>query len=203
MVRKVIGHDPVPVRLKWLEPVIKMWTKVHSNYADNETDDALYWYNERPNIGALAAAAWKTNMCAVEEYTAMKRHHITDKKSGRIDLYISNDHTSACIEAKQCWVSPGTRPVKFKETMTAALRDAKRDDDGFQKIGAVFYVMKIKATVDTINEKMLKSEVERVRETKPDALAWCFPKATRLLESSRPENEGFVWPGVIMALKVT
>ncbi len=62
--------------------------------------------------------------------------------------------------------------------------------------------MKIKAITDTISEKMLKSEIERVGETKPGALAGCFPKATRMLESERPENRGFVWPGVIMALKI-
>ncbi len=83
--------------------------------------------------------------------------------------------------------------------MAAALKDAKLDLDGEQKIGVVFYVMKVSA--DKINEKMLKSEIERVRKTKPDALAWCFPKATRQLESDKPELAGFVWPGVIMALK--
>lgn len=176
-----------------------MWTKVNLTYSNAETDDALYWYNERPNIGALAAGAWKANMYAVEEYTAMKQDRITGKRSGRIDLYLASDETSACVEAKQCWVAPGTHTATLKAKMASAVRDAKKDHDASQKIAAVFYVMRVSA--NEITEVILKAEVERVRKIKPDALAWCFPKATRLLKSAKQEHQGFVWPGVIMALK--
>jgi hypothetical protein len=64
------------------------------------------------------------------------------------------------------------------------------------KIGVVFHVMRVKESSD----KILEGEVERVRETKPDALAWCFPNETRQLKS--PTHSGFVSPGVIMAMKI-
>jgi hypothetical protein len=200
MARTLIGCDRVPSSIRWLESTIKLWTKINCIYATAlKEEDALYWYNERPNIGALAAAAWKTNLLAVEEYAAMKRSRITGKQSGRIDLYIANSSIDACIEAKQCWVTPGTRLATLEEKMNAALRDAKKDDDAHQRIGVVFYTMRVRS-YDTA-ESALRHEIERVREIKPDTLAWCFPKETRRLESEKPEHTGFVWPGVIMALK--
>lgn len=42
----------------------------------------------------------------------------------------------------------------------------------------------------------------RLAETKPDALAWCFPGITRDLRPAKKEHEGYVFPGVILALKV-
>jgi hypothetical protein len=130
---KLIGHDPLPANaaLKWLEPAIRMWTKVHCIYAEVfKEDDALYWYNERPQVGALAAAAWKANMYALEEYATTKHHPITKKKTGRIDLYIG-DHNghSATLEAKLSWVNPDTRLEKLDAKMQWALDDARLDDD--------------------------------------------------------------------------
>jgi hypothetical protein len=201
MVRNLVGYEVLTRDLRWLDPVLKSWIKVNRAYANVwRGKDALYWYNERPNVGALAAAAWKSGMYAVEEYAAIKHHPITKKSSGRIDLYVTAANgKAATIEAKQCWVFPKTTKRTLANWMKAALNAARLDDEeDAQKIGVVFYTMKV--PIGEISEKVLKNEVERIRQIKVGALAWCFPKINRRLESEMPEHEGFVWPGVVMAL---
>lgn len=202
MLRDLIGSDPLPKNLEWLERTIDEWLEINCRYADvAKGQDTLYWYNERANIGALAGAAWKAGICAIEEYAALKKpKSATSKGSGRIDLYLTDESQDAIVEAKICWVAPGTEPMKLRVKMREACADARRDHDGDQKIGAVFYVMRVHQ--ERVHEKTLIEEVERIRKTKPDALAWCFPAAVRNLQSERPEHKGYVWPGVIIALKV-
>jgi hypothetical protein len=202
MPRNLAGHDPLHENLHWLKPVLLQWIQINREYADAYAgDDALYWYNERANIGSLAGAAWKANIYAVEEYTAFKRPaSVTSKGSGRIDLYLADDHRDAIVEAKLCWVAPRTSPQTLRKAMANALKDARRDRDGEQKIGVVFYVMRVHE--NRAEETALREEVERVRQINPDGLAWCFPATARPLKSDKPEHIGFVWPGVIMALKL-
>lgn len=201
MSRNLIGTDPLPKTLKWLEGTIQKWLEINRLYTDiYQGGDALYWHNERANIGTLAGAAWKAGIYAIEEYGAPKKSKSTSKRSGRIDLYLTNESQDAIVEAKMCWVSPGTQSKTLESKMTEACTDAKRDHDGAQKIGAVFYVMRVHQ--EHVREKTLLAEVERIRMTAPDVLAWCFPAKTRDLQSGKLQREGYVWPGVIMALKV-
>lgn len=82
-------------------------------FTENErVDDVGYFYNERTNIGFLAAAAWrKRGWVALEEYRYDKAHRDKSKKisKGRADLYIytkgDNGRVATIgIEAKQVFV---------------------------------------------------------------------------------------------------
>jgi hypothetical protein len=203
------GFDPPHSSLEWFAPAIEQWSKTHCSYADAfQGGDALYWFNERPNVGALAIAAWKAGMYAVEEYAAKKSinpvtkrsHPTTEKKSGRIDLYVADEYgNEAIFEAKQCWVNKATSKENMQGKMENALHDARCCPPDLQRVGLVFYVMKLKST--QVADEVLLNEVDRVRKTKPHALAWCFPGVNRQLVSDVGENPGYVWPGLIMSFR--
>ena len=146
MARNLIGKDAVPDKLQWLEVTIQKWLNINIKYTTLfGGTDTLYWYNERANIGALAGAAWKAGLYAIEEYAALKKpKDVTSKGSGRIDLYLTDSEgNDAVVEAKICWVAPRTTEKTLRNKMTEACKDAKRDHDAKLKIGVVFYVMRV------------------------------------------------------------
>lgn len=58
-----------------MEPVLKSWLAVNQAFISGSKNDCLYWYNERANVGAFAAAIWKAEGAhglALEEYSAKK-----------------------------------------------------------------------------------------------------------------------------------
>jgi hypothetical protein len=89
----------------WLEPVLVQWLRVNRDYME-ETDwgDCLYWYNERANVSALAAAMWRCGGFAVEEYSSSKGYGETAQKNGRVDLYLLSNGNEAICEAKMDWI---------------------------------------------------------------------------------------------------
>jgi hypothetical protein len=79
---------------------------------DEKAWDMGYFYNERTNIGFLAAAAWRQRgWVALEEFRFDKKHRTEKGKvsKGRADLYIGiREGNASCIslsiEAKQTFV---------------------------------------------------------------------------------------------------
>ena len=83
---------------------------VHREYLRfSENEETRWSYAERPNIGFLAAAAWRIpGWIALEEYATTKKREAGQGK-GRADLYIGartkNDTCELGIECKI--ISPG------------------------------------------------------------------------------------------------
>jgi hypothetical protein len=203
LTRTLSGYDqPWPKTLAWLELAVKKWIAVNREYAEYaDGGDALYWYNERAAIGSLAAGATRAGLLCLEEYVSVKtRETETKKGSGRTDLYLTDKKHQATLEAKLCWMSPGSDQKTLSGIMRAACEDARCNQEEVQKIGVVFYVVKTNKT--HVAESILLKAVERVRDTNPRAIAWCFPAETRTLESEREERKDYVWPGVVMAMNV-
>lgn len=119
---------------------------------EDTAQDLGYFYNERTNIGFLAAAAWRQkNWVALEEFACDKKHRVEKGKlsKGRADLYIgvrasNNDITSISIEAKQQYVSNAKslraaldcrRPESI---ISKAILDARHSVDADYRCAAVF-----------------------------------------------------------------
>ena len=202
MIKSLSGCDPNWAKpLSWLNPAVKGWIEANEQYAKYwEGYDALYWYNERTAVGSLAAGAARAGFRVLEEYASMKSRPETVKKSGLTDLYVGKAANDATLEAKICWVDAGCGQGKLSAALTAACSDARCNRGTKQKVGLVFYVMKMRC--EDASEQSLKREINRVREVRSGAVAWCFPGPTRTLATDTKQYKGFVWPGVVMAMRI-
>jgi len=87
-----------------LKPIFEEWLKLNRDYIElMESDDNLYWYNERANISALAGAVWRRGGFALEEFSAEKGSK-RERKIGRIDLYFHFQGLDAICEAKHLFL---------------------------------------------------------------------------------------------------
>jgi len=115
-------------KLKWLTPIFENWIQVNLDYIEYQKyDDALYWYNERANISALAGAIWRSGGLAIEEYSAMKGD-AKNRINGRIDLYFSLKEKAALVEAKMAWLYLSNRSTKTLESVLNASLSAAMND---------------------------------------------------------------------------
>jgi hypothetical protein len=97
-----------------LTPVLLEWIELNEKYLHASKDDCPWWYNERPLVGILAAAAWRKGFVVLEEYSVRKgrRKDETDA-SGRCDLKIwANKNSVFRFEAKQIKIGLGRRRKK-------------------------------------------------------------------------------------------
>ena len=69
--------------LRHLEPILKRWHDINVEYCD-KYEDAMYWYTERTNVGALSTAVWLSGSQALEEFSAT-RGFGKDQREGRAD----------------------------------------------------------------------------------------------------------------------
>jgi hypothetical protein len=83
--------------LKFLKPVLGRLKELHQEYIDCVPGDVPYWYGERPQIGLLAAAVWRSGGVALEEYC---RKRPGRPRKGRCDLFLSIAGIGCECEAK-------------------------------------------------------------------------------------------------------
>jgi hypothetical protein len=198
----IFGFRTASLSVKWTEKWRAEWNRMQLDYAQYMNGaDALYWYGERANLTSLAGAAWRTGFHVIEEFSAMRRRlPASEKHSGCVDLYVAHGTVGSIIEAKMCSLTPQTTDAQISRAMDEALEDVRKSSFGEQGIGAVIYVLR--ARQDDINDAMLLESLERIRTTRPSAVAWCFPALTRHLRSDRLGQKKLVWPGVVLSLKV-
>jgi hypothetical protein len=93
---QIIIKDNGPL---FMQPVIKQLFINYAEYSNKHKNDALYWYNERTNVGALAGAIWQQNGMALEEYGA-KKGNPESKWQGRVDLFFTIGKINVISECK-------------------------------------------------------------------------------------------------------
>lgn len=89
------------------QALLEEWCKVHARYCELVADDAIYWHIERSNLAALAAAAWRIDWAALEEFSHEKVRP-NGRFSGRADLLIRSPMAEEYIEAKLAWCRHAT-----------------------------------------------------------------------------------------------
>lgn len=136
---------------KTLKPLLSSWKKVTEDYAKRVPGegDCTYWYRERPHVGFLAVAAWRTvggKGVALEEWGAIKGSHRKPSK-GRNDLWIALDGEEFFIEAKHCWCDAYKSKKAFSDQLLKCIEAAKssahrivipRGNKSARKLAAVF-----------------------------------------------------------------
>lgn len=144
------------------------FAKCHRDYLEYSVDekgnpgDLGWFYNERPNIGFLAGAAWRIKgWVAIEEYRFDKAHPSKRNavSKGRADLFIgarlsSRVTVDLAIEAKQMFVSGPKRtkqqlnPKADNSALCRAIGDAERslsEADVDYRCAAVFVCPELRA----------------------------------------------------------
>lgn len=197
----------INAKLKGLRPVISNWLQVIHDYsASHSFEDALWWYNERASLSALAGAAWRTNKwSAMEEFATTKRgilpaHGVEEGqiKKGRCDLYISNASTGYAMEAKQAWQSIGERATSAYPKMWGALSQASKDagnltvDEAEHRVGAVFVCPYI-----PVNEVLKAGSTQRRPEIDrklANELVEAWLKGLRLKTSGEVDGAAWIFP---------
>jgi hypothetical protein len=194
-------------KLEVLKPVLDKWIAIVEEYsAAFGKEDACWWYNERANVGILAAAAWKTEgWLSLEEYATTKRGE-KGKYKGRCDLYVAKKtdrKISFDIEAKaawQCMEEAGNGEIKRQ--LAEAKNDVERlrTDTAENRVEACFVMpwLYSKNKNDDPTEK-LEKWLKCVRKSilcDADAIAWVFPEESRQLWL-----ENYFYPGVVLILR--
>lgn len=99
-----------------LNPVFHELARIHDDYLLENTErgklyDWTFWYKERPQVGFLGAAVWKSGGAALEEYGRAKQGYKKSGKSrkGRCDIWISlppknGEKPQWECEAKYKWI---------------------------------------------------------------------------------------------------
>ena len=173
-------------KLKPLSRVLANLESVHQQYNDYEMEDWDYtfWYNERPQIGLLAAAAWRTeNVTALEEFRTEKKG--TKSGGGRCDLFIRVDErTGFECEAKHGRLTLGNNCEEMKRkalsVLNLAIEDCKKlTHENISRLALGFITLKIKG------------------KEKGDY----WKRVENLLESLKTSCHGLFWIGTPLGFK--
>jgi hypothetical protein len=202
--KKYIGH--------W-DALLEEWILSIERFSRITKEDVPYWYNERANIGVLAAAAWRCGRIALEEFQHQKIDASSDGESedavqksrnGRCDLWIKgDDRTEEVVEAKFRWLNMNSEKMAeiAKTCLAAAVKDAtatqKARDDGIKAIGVAFLPVYANADKVADIEADIATTIISASKLPADLVAWCFPKRLRQVIS---EKNNYL-PGVIMLAK--
>ena len=116
-----------------IRTVLRRWIATQKEYI-KKSDDYPWWYNERASTGILAAACWKSNNIALEEFSTIKGVQKGKVKRGRCDIYFSSGGEDFVGEAKQAWISSGSKIRKsIKGKLDDGLKNAKQSTIELQK----------------------------------------------------------------------
>jgi len=189
--------------LKHWEALLEEWLLCIERYCRVAAgEDAPFIYTERANIGVLAGAAWRCGRIALEEFQYQKGYKNKRKWNGRADLYLASEDDEEMIEAKFGWLSlssPERVKMRIQTVLSLAAMDAKKtkgSHTGTSCVAVAFLPawLPTKQGPERLEQK-ISAAIATLPETKCHAVAWCFPKEYRLVESSN----GHYTPGVIMA----
>lgn len=127
-----IGSNQVIIKENgplFMLPVIQQLFKNYAEYSNKYKNDALYWYNERTNVGALAGAIWQQHGMALEEYGAKKESPET-KWQGRVDLFFTIKDKDILSECKMQWVRcPFKSDGAILKTVETKIKKACKDTE--------------------------------------------------------------------------
>ena len=189
--------------LKHWEALIEEWLLCIERYCRVAAgEDAPFIYTERANIGVLAGAAWRCGRMALEEFQYQKGYRNKEKWNGRADLYLASEHSEEMIEAKFGWLSLSTTDrvqSRVNAVLNLATTDAKNTKGshaGTSCIAVAFLPAWLPTKHPNKLEPKIQSAIECLPGANSHAVAWCFPKEYRRVESSL----GNYTPGVIMAV---
>ncbi|MDR1519482.1 MAG: hypothetical protein LBU23_04975 [Planctomycetota bacterium] len=182
------------------ENIVRSWFKVIHDYSDKVDGDAIYWYNERVNVGALAAAMARNDLTVVEEFVCYrgrgKKQYIG---RGDISFYYHNQWYLA--EAKMYWpnLTSRTKLSTAQQYLDKSLDDVKKiwqNDKDSLPFGLTFIVPRIKLADEDHIQELIEAYLDQLDDYQHcDIWAYCAPGKLRRLKSDLTD---LFYPLVIM-----
>lgn len=200
--------------IRTIRPILEAWTEILQKYIDVNSDDKVVYdtpwlYNERAILSTFAAAAWKAEGVALEEYNSYKKG-LKDKKKnslGRCDLFfMPKNYESFICEAKMVWCPLAKRKIKrftriyskLCEAVEATKRLNPEEGRRLALCFAIPYIQKAdQERTDEFLDKWFKEITDNANKAEYSSVAWYFPEKTRqfLLEDDQ------IYPGVALLVK--
>jgi hypothetical protein len=184
--------------------VLETWIELQHRFYERIGRPA-YCYSERTNVGLFAAAAWRCNQIAVEEFATRKGNGW--RGPGRVDLFVQIGRCALCVEAKAIHLRAPQDDEEWRifwrllrACVGVARHEAARASRGSfrHRLGIVFCLISTKLTPSFPNwrrEFARHLDVQAPRQTL-DFLAAYMP-------SGRLPAELQCYPGVILAGSAT
>jgi len=191
-------------KIRALYPLLKSWINTNLEYLEYfDTPDCSWWYNERATLSTFAAAIWKVNGIALEEYSIEKsKNH--EFWSGRCDLFFGLQSDQFACESKQTWCPIGKTAkngvVNVKNSLREACNDAKKlpKEEG-RRLGLCFAVPFLPDRDEELIESQLEEWLKKLCQcVEYDAISWLFPEIIRYKIKTM---DGYFYPGVVMIIK--
>jgi len=165
----------------------------------------MYWYNERTNVGTLAAALSIEGHHALEEFRTTKSHSHKKLWVGRADLYFISGRTQYLAEAKHIWVPISRRSKErtwlrnINKALTIARKDAvaSRDSEDV-RLGIVFVVPYISKGDIKHEDELVDRFLSSLGSIDFGFCATAFPDQNNDLIDSRGQK----YPGVALLGRV-
>lgn len=193
-----------PPLLHWRD-LLDQWCTVHELYCQRVRGDAIYWNIERSNLAALAAAAWRLNWPALEEFPQHRRINRV-RVAGRADLFLKSRRGDEYIESKMAWISSRGSVFSVASGISRKLDRACADASDLHlspshalRVGVVFAVPYYRRELVKFDQRLL-SFFGKLETTQTDAVAWCFPRCAKNLVWREPHEQ--THPGVIMLARL-
>ena len=191
--------------------VIESWFDVIHQYEENSKfyedemgnthGDAIYWYNERANVGAFAAALARCGHSVIEEFACLKGGE-KDPKGERADLSFYYQGKWYLAEAKLKWkyLCPSSKTFSIKDVGKEARKDAlktwKGDPDA-EPLALTFVVPCIPPKQREKSTELVKIMIAQLEQDNPGAFwAYCAPGRLRLLQTGHKSKN--YYPMVIL-----
>lgn len=172
-------------KLPSLRPVFVNWFQVVKRLASNwrlrPEKDVPYWYFERPHVGMLAAAVWRTNGgLAFEEFTYSKGKPKPYK--GRCDLWFKYARCEYFVEAKycKCLIGGARSNAEILKELRSKLKEAEACAQRLERtrvchkhLAVVFVSIEIPKSRHP--QAVLRAWKDELLNARFDAYAWAFP----------------------------
>lgn len=130
--RKIIKIGNKTAEKNFWRILLNKWFEIMDKYIEESKDDLPYWHSERANTGFIAAAAWKMDALAIEEYYT-DRVFSSNRYKGHCDLWIKYNNFEFSAEAKQLWRKKYDKKLierKFEESkkQLISIPDRRRNE---------------------------------------------------------------------------
>ena len=191
--------------IRCLKPILESWIDIVQEYISAFDDDVPWTYNERAILSTFAAAIWKNDGIAFEEFSTSKGKGITERV-GRCDLFIrTHGGEEFACEAKYRWCPIGSRTWVSTESVKrgiakarAATKDLNRSD--CRQLAILFAVPYLPVVDNNNTDLLIFKWLRSISCINYSCIAWVFPRDTRHHEEE-DGGQQLILPGVVMIVK--
>lgn len=183
----------------WIN-VFNNWKEMQDRYYKEAREEGWY-YSERPSVGFLNAAVWRTGGVGMEEFEQTKTGSKRENFTGRADWFGILEGNKYWIEAKYAWLSL-TKSARNAEKIKRVAAELKEDvltippSANETRCGIIFmtFFYPISKMTD-FNEKLqgrLEDTYPDIRKQFPSGLRvdYCYPIDKLYL----PKGRRYVFP---------